>query len=322
VNRQEKARGVLGDMHRTAISRLHDAGPNGLTWGELGEREGWHHGRVSSVLSDLHREGQIARLAGKGSLREGTRSHIYVTLDHVEGRQTGAYGGTKASEALKALPERDARIAELEQELALFRQRTADPSADLVAANSALQMANDAYEIEKQHHADTVKELAKADQVNVDLAVALEKERAKVQALRGEHYQAEQVLGRAMDFPEGYPDVNDVDDGSVEIGEHTLVSLAQHVASHVEKLRGRIDALTVDLFEADQRIVSLRETLKTEREASTSAQPVIPSTNAEEREFIEKVRKMITGKPDTQVQPARVGSLRNLLALVDRLGKS
>ena len=35
---------------------------DGITWSELTERTGWHHGSSSGVLSVLHKEGLIVRL--------------------------------------------------------------------------------------------------------------------------------------------------------------------------------------------------------------------------------------------------------------------
>jgi hypothetical protein len=41
---------------------LHAAGRKGLTWKELSEITGWHHGQSSGVLSVLHKVGGCARL--------------------------------------------------------------------------------------------------------------------------------------------------------------------------------------------------------------------------------------------------------------------
>lgn len=55
----------------------------GVTWKELSDQTGWHHGSASGVLSVLHKEGLIERLVE----RRGKCS-IYVGVNSVNNRKT------------------------------------------------------------------------------------------------------------------------------------------------------------------------------------------------------------------------------------------
>jgi len=75
-----KARAVLNSMsgqeannQARALSYLKLAGVNGMTWKELAESTGWHHGTASGVLSVLHQSGAIVR-----AIKARNRSKIYV----------------------------------------------------------------------------------------------------------------------------------------------------------------------------------------------------------------------------------------------------
>lgn len=65
--------GTTGRRQARTVALLHQAGPGGLTWAELGEATGWHHGTASGALSALHRAGMVVRLVEQ---RNG--SHVYV----------------------------------------------------------------------------------------------------------------------------------------------------------------------------------------------------------------------------------------------------
>ena len=54
----------------------------GMTWKELADLTGWHHGQASGVLSVLHKEGLLERLTE----RRGKCS-IYVGVNSVNGRK-------------------------------------------------------------------------------------------------------------------------------------------------------------------------------------------------------------------------------------------
>lgn len=56
-----------------ALSYLKLAGIHGMTWKELAEGTGWHHGTASGVLSVLHQSGAIVR-----SVKARNRCKIYV----------------------------------------------------------------------------------------------------------------------------------------------------------------------------------------------------------------------------------------------------
>jgi hypothetical protein len=62
----------------------------GMTWKELADETGWHHGQTSGVLSVLHKEGLIARLTE----RRG-KCAVYVGLNSVNGR-TVSFQKTKS----------------------------------------------------------------------------------------------------------------------------------------------------------------------------------------------------------------------------------
>lgn len=74
-------------VKEAARRALAEAGPDGLTWAELAETIGTHHGVASGRLSLMHRDGEIARL----SARRGS-SKIYVAKEFIDGRKTDPYG--------------------------------------------------------------------------------------------------------------------------------------------------------------------------------------------------------------------------------------
>ena len=55
---------------------------DGITWAELTERTGWHHGSSSGVLSVLHKEGLIVRLRERRN-----KCAVYVAPVFVNGRE-------------------------------------------------------------------------------------------------------------------------------------------------------------------------------------------------------------------------------------------
>ena len=86
---REDADGTSGARQRRAISLLEEAGPLGLTWAELSAKTSEHHGKASGVLSVLHKEGVIARLA----IGKRARCSVYVLPQYVEGRAVSPHGG-------------------------------------------------------------------------------------------------------------------------------------------------------------------------------------------------------------------------------------
>ena len=74
-----------------ALTLLANRHTNGLTWKELSEATGLHHGTASGVLSVLHKVGRIARLK---ETRNGCK--IYVYLSCIYGRLTELQGKKKS----------------------------------------------------------------------------------------------------------------------------------------------------------------------------------------------------------------------------------
>lgn len=55
----------------------------GMTWKELSDATGWHHGTASGALSVLHKAGFIERLTDRRN-----KCAIYVGLESINGRKT------------------------------------------------------------------------------------------------------------------------------------------------------------------------------------------------------------------------------------------
>ena len=80
---QDDADGTTSKRQKETLLSLGAAGVNGLTWKELSEITGWHHGQSSGCLSVLHLEGMVARLKDRRN-----RCSIYVLPAFVTGRKT------------------------------------------------------------------------------------------------------------------------------------------------------------------------------------------------------------------------------------------
>lgn len=74
-----------------ALNLLSERTFQGITWKELSEVTGLHHGTASGVLSVLHKAGRIARLKDS---RNGCK--VYVDLRCVNGRQVETQGRKKS----------------------------------------------------------------------------------------------------------------------------------------------------------------------------------------------------------------------------------
>lgn len=83
---QDDTSGVTSERQLKVLELLEEAGPDGLTWNEISEQTGEHHGKVSGPLSVLHKERYISRLTE----RRG-RSEIYVRHHYVNGRETAPH---------------------------------------------------------------------------------------------------------------------------------------------------------------------------------------------------------------------------------------
>ena len=74
-----------------ALNLLSERTFQGITWKELSEITGLHHGTASGVLSVLHKAGRIARLKDS---RNGCK--VYVDLRCINGRQIETQGRKKS----------------------------------------------------------------------------------------------------------------------------------------------------------------------------------------------------------------------------------
>lgn len=79
--------GTTSDAQRKALESLAWRCSEGVTWRELADEYGWHHGTASGVLSVLHKEGFIARLSTSRQ-----RCKVYVLPRWVDGRETEKHG--------------------------------------------------------------------------------------------------------------------------------------------------------------------------------------------------------------------------------------
>lgn len=83
----ESANGTTAVRQAAALGEVRQRGREGVTWKELAEARGWHHGQASSALSHLHHRGMVVRL-------EETRGRcgVYVLPEFVEFRATVQQG--------------------------------------------------------------------------------------------------------------------------------------------------------------------------------------------------------------------------------------
>jgi len=89
-----------------ALGEVSQSGFVGVTWKELGDARGWHHGQCSSALSNLHRRGMVLRLAES---RHGCG--VYVLPENVYDRETVSQGRRYDSQTLA----RDVPLAVLQE---------------------------------------------------------------------------------------------------------------------------------------------------------------------------------------------------------------
>lgn len=83
---RERADGTLSVRLSKTLGWTAAMGSHGVTWKDLADISGWHHGQASAALTNLHIEGRIVRLAAKRN-----RCHIYVLPEFVMGRDTLPY---------------------------------------------------------------------------------------------------------------------------------------------------------------------------------------------------------------------------------------
>ena len=73
--------GNLGDRQMKVLRILFRVGVTGATWSELGDELSLHHGQISGVLSNLHKEGRVfmlkeTRLGSHPYCHVGIRGHF------------------------------------------------------------------------------------------------------------------------------------------------------------------------------------------------------------------------------------------------------
>ena len=73
--------GKLGERQNLVLKILRRVGDTGATWSELGIEMGLHHGQISGVLSNLHKEGRVfmlkeTRLGSHPYCHQGIRGHF------------------------------------------------------------------------------------------------------------------------------------------------------------------------------------------------------------------------------------------------------
>lgn len=93
--READLSGLTGVRQRETVRLLTFRGERGITWRELAELTGWHHGTCSGSLSNLHKVGRIARLTEKRG-----RCKVYVTVADVGDRETERPGRTSTGNLL------------------------------------------------------------------------------------------------------------------------------------------------------------------------------------------------------------------------------
>lgn len=75
--------GRTGKNQIRTLQLISLSGLQGLTWKELADAMGWHHGTASGALSVLHKEKIISRLTERRS-----KCAVYVANEFVNGRET------------------------------------------------------------------------------------------------------------------------------------------------------------------------------------------------------------------------------------------
>ena len=85
--------GKAATRQATVLNLAAGAGTFGVTWRDVRDHTGWHHGEATSALSHLHGAGKLARLDGKGQQRHGCSA--YVLPDLAAGRPTAEHGSMR-----------------------------------------------------------------------------------------------------------------------------------------------------------------------------------------------------------------------------------
>ena len=80
---QDDTDGTTKGRQNVTLRLINASKTYGMTWKELADETGWHHGQASGVLSVLHKERLIERLTE----RRG-KCAVYIGLNSVNGRKT------------------------------------------------------------------------------------------------------------------------------------------------------------------------------------------------------------------------------------------
>lgn len=92
--READLSGLTGVRQRETMRHLANREARGITWKELAELTGWHHGTCSGALSNLHSVDRIARLA-----ETRLKCKVYVLPRYVNDRPVEG-AGRQSSAAL------------------------------------------------------------------------------------------------------------------------------------------------------------------------------------------------------------------------------
>jgi hypothetical protein len=116
---RERDDGTISERQRRTVDLIARQYGHGMTWKELSDATGWHHGQSSGVLSNLHQEGIIDRLTIR---RHGCL--VYVNPRYVEGRPMSPFrhrrGLTATDKELLTLFAQKVASAKMRQQQALW----------------------------------------------------------------------------------------------------------------------------------------------------------------------------------------------------------
>lgn len=84
--REQDSDGTTLNRQNITLDILRERSIWGITWKELSERTGWHHGSASGVLSVLHKENKIIRLKDRRN-----KCAIYILAVFANGRERVEY---------------------------------------------------------------------------------------------------------------------------------------------------------------------------------------------------------------------------------------
>ena len=84
---QADSDGTTRSTQNQTVGHIYLERERGMTWKELADITGWHHGTASGALSVLHKAGRIARLTEKRN-----KCRVYVLPEYVNGRDTDQQG--------------------------------------------------------------------------------------------------------------------------------------------------------------------------------------------------------------------------------------